>query len=194
MWWRYWQASSLPPQRPRFSFTALSGAGYAVSSTLMRRRTPSGAGFTSFGSSSTPPTNKGRHFHAWDISRNAPKANVAAGNRRLVDGFWDLIRFRLDTPRPGDARRDLPFRKQSYARRHRGRFSGSHKRSSHVIGERLKICALHDASICPRSPRIGRRWTVRQCPRGRDLYFKMTALKVEGCRWRRGSRQAAEPS
>jgi hypothetical protein len=64
-----------------------------------------------------------------------PKANDAAGRHRFVDGSWDLIRFRLDPPRPGNARRNLPFRKQSYARQYCGRFSGCYERNSYVIGE-----------------------------------------------------------
>ena len=99
------------------------------------RRGPQGADFTLFMVKFDITLQQGTHFHAWDISRNAPKARVAAGNRRFVDGFWDLVRFRLVTSRPGDARRNLPFRKQSYARRHRGHFSDGYKRSSHVIGE-----------------------------------------------------------
>jgi hypothetical protein len=136
MWWRYWQASSLPPQRPRVNITALPEAGYGVSSTLMMRRRPQGAEFTLFMVKFDATHQQGTHFHAWDICRDAPKANVAAGYRRLVDEFWELVRYRLDTSRPGDARRNLPFRKQSYARKHRGPFSGGYKRSSLVIGER----------------------------------------------------------
>ena len=54
-----------------------------------------------------------------------------------MDDVCDFARFRLNTSRPGDYRRNIPFWKQSLGRQDRGRFSDRYNRITYVSGEHV---------------------------------------------------------